>query len=1353
LKHDSPHLVNRTVVEVAENSGNSTPSISPESFNASVLADAAGAVKVLLGNPGMGKSTLLKHLSISHNGTYIPANDFLECNQPQEPSKILYLDGLDELKSPQDARAIRQKLREQPHKGYVLSSRALDWTPTEQDQWGKLSATKLKTYHLQALSDQDIHSILVTNHKFTEDDSKRFLDSLRSHGLSELLTNPLTLNLLVKGRKNSSDNVDSKSQLYERACLELAQELNPYHDERAKSAGKLIIPQNKVLLAAGYLSLIHLCSGSKPFSLFESNLTHGIPIQDLANQDQLPLREALESRLFNCSSSTPTQFYPAHRTIAEYLAAKYVAEKSESGLLIERIVASLLSPDGVAVSPTRGLLAWMASLIYPKHDHLTLIDPIGLVEYGDCKNLSDQHKQRLIEKILVQPTRDINELFYRDFRQSLTPLIHEGWLPHLHVMLDTKNLSAEQSQEIRLACAALEKSSLNAEQAQFVYRVLRDDRLPSDARVLAMSSWIGSEPHAASEKIPALISQIAQGDIADSDDELAGYLLNAHYPQRITHSSALQLLHDPKKERVIGLFRMFWNHWFIERTRIEDLPLLMDELQEWKFSKSLKSIDYGSFFWTISSQALPLVLEHHGDTVLTGKLYSWLELPIGDHRHLHTDGSNKDRIRNWLNARPSLIAELIAYGIKKECSDSNDTSLAWWDAIGPLHGINTAFLPPDFWLRMLEISSPGKNDVTHRQLLHLAQRASNPEFYYPHFEQWFAQRPHLQALFDQNLSNAIEIDAEERERQQQRKAAHQDGIKQLISELHKPFDQVASYALYQVSWAWLGHFTDADGNDGKERLTHLLGSTKEAEHAENALILSLGRHDLPETEKILKGRLSQPTEMYRLSPAMLVACEILFHRDRNAFHRLSDALFSKALMAQFCYGNEAPQAWWQEVRVQRPHLFSATFQSFIRAHFKAKQSQAFGLHHLAHEPQWIPIAKLISHELLESVPVKIALHQLNDLAYLLKAGLRALTKANLLALCAKKISKRSMDEAQRIYWMTSGLILDEEAHLAPLVAALSGREIMVRHFTDLMHSRRHAMNASLSPETLVRLISVCSPYAQPDWGGGSQSGMVTITKSIECGDMLRQWLNELSQDTSDTARSALEGLNQELSSTRWHSEIQYCREQQLKKWREESYSSLTAQQLDAILKSNSPQSRADFDAIALHTLKNLIHEIEDGRDDYWKQFWNVDQHGRADKPKPEPQCRNALAALWRKELQHYGISLNHEQELKNSKLVDIWLEIGDFGLPIEAKRDSHSDLWKAVRTQLIDLYVIDPSTNGRGVYLVFWFGGSAIPTHTFKPKTPVELKFALEKQLHDHEKELIKIFVINLDQREKSKVK
>ena len=90
-----------------------------------------------------------------------------------------------------------------------------------------------------------------------------------------------------------------------------------------------------------------------------------------------------------------------------------------------------------------------------------------------------------------------------------------------------------------------------------------------------------------------------------------------------------------------------------------------------------------------------------------------------------------------------------------------------------------------------------------------------------------------------------------------------------------------------------------------------------------------------------------------------------------------------------------------------------------------------------------------------------------------------------------------------------------------------------------------------------------------------------------------------------------------------------------------------------------------------------------------------------------------------------------------------------YGVPIEAKKDSQPDVWKALQNQLVDKYSSDPRTRGYGVYLIFCFASDKLksPPTGKKPKTARELQNRLQEQVSAAQKPFIAVRVIDVSLR------
>ena len=96
--------------------------------------------------------------------------------------------------------------------------------------------------------------------------------------------------------------------------------------------------------------------------------------------------------------------------------------------------------------------------------------------------------------------------------------------------------------------------------------------------------------------------------------------------------------------------------------------------------------------------------------------------------------------------------------------------------------------------------------------------------------------------------------------------------------------------------------------------------------------------------------------------------------------------------------------------------------------------------------------------------------------------------------------------------------------------------------------------------------------------------------------------------------------------------------------------------------------------------------------------------------------------------------------------ADIRVSCRDFQVPVEIKKNSHPDLWRACRAQLIEHYTRDPATDGYGIYLVFWFGPRLTQRSPSgrRPANPKELRERLEETLTEDERRKISIKVIDV---------
>ena len=303
-----------------------------------------------------------------------------------------------------------------------------------------------------------------------------------------------------------------------------------------------------------------------------------------------------------------------------------------------------------------------------------------------------------------------------------------------------------------------------------------------------------------------------------------------------------------------------------------------------------------------------------------------------------------------------------------------------------------------------------------------------------------------------------------------------------------------------------------------------------------------------------------------------------------------------------------------------------------------------------------------------------------------------------------------------------------------------------------MTVERHAVPRALrnlwNATILEKVIRLIGPYsaASPDTGEAHW-----VTLSMQADSSIRSFIDRLAEDSSVAARNALESLVAEDRLANWRSMLLDRLSKQKSVRREATFVHPSLEDVAEVLANRRPAGVADLWALTTDLLGQLARDIRDGGTPDRREYWNVDPYNRAETPKPENACRDALLSDLEKALARFEVEAAKEGSYADDKRSDIRVSVpGHLGhnVPIEIKRSCHDDWWSAIKTQLIAKYTRDPGADGYGVYLVFWFGEaegcSPKPASGRKPKSPDELLKALIDQLTPRERRKVSVCVIDV---------
>lgn len=218
------------------------------------------------------------------------------------------------------------------------------------------------------------------------------------HGLRGLLGNPQTLKMLAEVWRADGRLPESKEQLFFRAAQLLTMEKNEVHEQALHAK----LPTDMVLHEAGRICAHLLLSGMEGVC---TNVQHAhkdlVLLHQFAINDGALAPAVMRTRLF--TPLMEDQFIPVHRTIAEYLAGRWIAQVQD---LSEGRLFGLIHANGGVPSAIRGLHAWLGCFS-PKFARRCIdTDPFGILRFGDISDMPIQSTRYLLSALKQQAERD-----------------------------------------------------------------------------------------------------------------------------------------------------------------------------------------------------------------------------------------------------------------------------------------------------------------------------------------------------------------------------------------------------------------------------------------------------------------------------------------------------------------------------------------------------------------------------------------------------------------------------------------------------------------------------------------------------------------------------------------------------------------------------------------------------------------------------------------------------------------------------------------------------------------------------------------------------------------------------------
>lgn len=1336
---------------------------------------------VLLGDPGAGKTKAFETECRQHaDGEFITARRFIR-KSPDRMSewekKTLFIDGLDEVRAgSSDPRRqldrILERLEPLGRPEFRLSCRAADWLGRNdlREIVAEAGYEDVRVLYLEPLTSEDIHKILVD---LGEPDVTGFLAKARDRGLEGLLDNPHLLGLLVEATREGEWPEDRRGILA-LACRKLAREWNDQH--RATQRGALDMSAERIISAAEQLSALILLSDRDHVSLDPLDDSDCFGPDDITGADAPALVRAVKSNLFEGRGDG--RFAPVHQQVSEFLAARFLHCRIESGLPASRVWALMTGHDGIVVTKLRGLAAWLAALDPASRWAIVETDPVGVALYGDVSGFRRDEMERLL-RAFAERADEIRPWNWP--APALDSLINEHSVALLTRYLEDDDRSRARQAVVGLLIHALSRADRVSPCTKSLHHAIRDTTWDPWVRQRALRALLHHGGDEALHTLNGLLDDLRDGRVEDRDGDLLGALLDHLYPAHLGPERVWDYLTPRGRPDHVGTYRIFWSAHLPQRTRGIELVALLRSFSEQ--GGALRELLRDDWLRRMIQKLVYSALDNAGDHVSVSTLYDWLDLI--DFEEIKSALVRTDEyleVGKWLAERPELQKELALEGLHRRVGIDDDathanhegdddreghgrggSAVAHYRALQIRLAIFRVGTPDEFaqWCLHQAVAVADTDTVIARILLDWSrpwgQDDSEPGLSIEGVRRATCGSQALRDEVARLLEDEKKVEAREaemrfrkeedeyrreRRREQEEFITH---VRKHATELQK--GRCPPGLLHRIAVAYHNFFHDQREATPRQRVLKLLqGHHDLADAAIEGFRRVVDRDDLPTLREVI--RLNEQELISHYALPILAGLDA----DPDLLKSLRPAVVARAAALYYLTPLNVPghPAWYRWAIENEPEPIAEALLKVTRSRVRRRRDCLY-LWDLARDASYRSVVRLIAVTMLRAFPTRCTEPQISALHAVLLAALKWRVDG-LEEFVDQRATKSDLDVSQRALWLATGLLLSPSRYTPEVTAFLQdGEEARSREIVQLLApddmERLPMPWGTREVGTMIRLMG--SRYAPWRPEGFGMAGYVEEDR-MKVEGLISSWATTLASRTNREASEALHSLADDPALEPWHFILKGKRDEQVMARREATFTVPHLDSVQKILSNKAPANPADLAALVADRLERLGREIRHGTTDDWRQYWREDERRRLLGPRREESCRDALLSDLRKLLPK-GVDAQREAVYTRGNRSDIRVFFDGHAIPVEIKKDYNTKLWRAVANQLVPKYTTAPESSGFGVFLVLWFGQgkTPVPPTGRRPKTPGELCARLEEQLTGPYRHKISVIVIDVSAKGK----
>ena len=1310
-------------------------------LNQAELLDQVSPV-VVLGDAGMGKTTLLEEIGQEEGYKYVSARQLVRFKDTQNllgDATCFVIDALDELVVQSEGDAVDAVLRSLEKVGYpkfILSCRVADWRSATSVQALEDSYKRgPQELFLEPIRRKQARALLAGD--IGGDRAEAVLTHFERRGLDGLFGNPQTL-MLIRSVADNENLPVSKSELFELSVKKLWAEHSPY-----KTGSPLyLLNESDALDAAGCVFSLLLLTGKRSVSrlpIFEVD-EDDLPISEVnlvAAKDNL--QAMLPSRLFTSSiDGDPDRFSYTHRSVVEFLAARWLASKADTERKRRRLL-NLFHENGLVPTNLRGVHAWLTQDTRLAKEVIAA-DPMGIVEYGDTYDFTDKHARILLESLFE--LRDRDPRYGSEWPYSLRGIPRPSLYPEIKKMILCLSTpvplramllrSVTGTKVARMLAPTLEEMVLNP-------KVSYHERHTAGSALVDLPTadldWarIFTTLHnlADQDSLRLAIELVPSAGFVSLSDRLIVELIVAF--------CGLSICAYPREEKshIGGVL------WGLEKKlpyeRIEPvlniLANYLDALVGEDFDP-LDGYDVINLVNVLSERRLeqggiePLLLwrwlscyrgRRSPRYEYKSTISHWFQKNVEARRRIQrfelleqtgpdtvfVRGLGLNDLYNGLYPDECDIIELLSYLDPRSESSGN----RWKELVR---------LCPHDEERGSQVRKAAAPFATEQEGQEFLERLANPEF------------PEWQTKQDKRKK-------QRKEEEQKKWAEHRIDFFKHIDDL-----RAGEYrCLVNPARAYLNEFSDI-GVDvpAHHRIEKWLGPELQEAAFQGFKAYLSNEQSTPTADEIATSY----AEGKRRNAAYIFVAATA-ERVRNNMpldDLLDDRLLTVLLEIRFNQVLDHAQirrvAEVVEKAVKnRPDLWKTFWRLRIEPQLDAQIENVHGLYEFSRCADSPVMVSELASEWLQRFPNMTHLAEVT----LIDCLITAREFEFLSNYVDERRKSNNTNDTRRSDWDAVAFIVDYDAVHEDL-SEIRGQSPDFLWHLRARFGRLHNEDTPATPLSAAQLAwtirtfrTICPP--EPILFG-------TVVESAHdrpASEYIGVLIYRLGGLTSNDAIKKLAALR-DAPDDGYTDYLKRTFAEQAQKVVEKKYVPMTANQVAAVLNERPPSSIGQLQEVMVEELTKAQRKIRSHPVDWYKDFF------KDGNPKDEEACRDTLLKMFGD--YPNGVHCEAEGHFADNKRADIRCTIDQLMLPIEIKGQWHRELWQAADTQLGRLYSTDWRAERKGIYLVFWFGDDVPNNKRLKtlkgankqPTTAEELRLELIENSADARQCNIEIFVMDM---------